>query len=113
MQRNSPLVPSRQRYFPRVSAFSHRLVFIAYGPSFRTQADTILPLSEPVVGIDGQLMSEIPVPKDTPVVVGIQACNRNKALWGDDALEWKPERWLSPLPDALGKAHVPGVYANL
>lgn len=59
------------------------------------------------------MLSEVPVPKGTPVMVAIQACNRSKALWGDDALEWKPERWLAPLPDALSKAHIPGVYSNL
>ena len=73
----------------------------------------VLPLSEPIRGLDGTLMSEIPVPKGTYVLVGIRACNRSKALWGDDALEWKPERWLAPLPEAVGKAHVPGVYSNL
>lgn len=72
-----------------------------------------MPLHDPVVGNDGQLISEIPVPKGTSVIIAIQACNRNKALWGDDALEWRPERWLHTLPDALGKAHVPGIYANL
>ena len=59
------------------------------------------------------MMHEIFVPKDTPVFVSIQASNKNPDIWGPDADEWKPERWLAPLPDALGKAHVPGVYANL
>ena len=72
-----------------------------------------MPLSEPIVGRDGTMISEIPVPKDTTVIVGIRACNRNKTIWGDDALEWKPERWLQGLPDSVGKAHVPGIYANL
>lgn len=72
-----------------------------------------MPLSEPIHGVDGQVMTEIFVPKDTPIVVAIRACNRNKAIWGDDALEWKPERWLYPLPGAVNDAHVPGVYSNL
>lgn len=73
----------------------------------------VMPLSEPIRTVDGQFISEVPVLKGTSVYVGIQACNRNKALWGDDALEWKPERWLSSLPDALTAARVPGVYSNL
>ncbi|KAI0370603.1 cytochrome P450 [Pilatotrama ljubarskyi] len=75
--------------------------------------DVILPLSEPVRGRDGRLMHEILVPKDTSVFVGIAASNTNKALWGEDAYEWKPERWLKPLPDAVLDAKIPGVYANL
>ncbi|KAH9899159.1 cytochrome P450 [Cubamyces lactineus] len=78
-----------------------------------TQQDIILPLSEPVRGIDGQLMHQIHLPKDTAVFVGIAASNTNKALWGEDAYEWKPERWLQPLPDAVLDAKIPGVYANL
>ena len=72
-----------------------------------------MPLSEPVQGLNGELLTEIPVPKDTTVVVGIRACNRNKALWGDDADEFKPERWLQGLPDAVPQAHLPGVYSHL
>lgn len=72
-----------------------------------------MPLAEPIVGKDGTLITEIPVPKDTSIIIGIRACNRNKTIWGEDALEWKPERWLQPLPESVGKAHVPGIYANL
>ena len=57
----------------------------------------ILPLSEPIRGVDGALISEIPVPKDTVVQVGIMGSNMNKKIWGEDAWEWKPERWLAPL----------------
>jgi len=75
--------------------------------------DIIMPLSTPIRGNDGTMMHEIFVPKGTMVFVGIIASNRNPALWGEDALEWKPERWLEPLPDAVGEAHLPGVYSNL
>lgn len=73
----------------------------------------MLPLSVPVRGKDGRMMNEIFVPKDTSVFVGINASNTNTALWGADAYEWKPERWLKPLPDAVLDAKIPGVYANL
>ncbi|EKM49765.1 uncharacterized protein PHACADRAFT_265429 [Phanerochaete carnosa HHB-10118-sp] len=78
-----------------------------------TRNDIVMPLSEPVQGLDGRLVNEILVPKDTPIFISIWGCNRNPAIWGEDALEWKPERWLTPLPKALGEAHVPGIYANL
>ncbi|KAJ3552918.1 hypothetical protein NM688_g3899 [Phlebia brevispora] len=78
-----------------------------------TRQDAVMPLSQPVHGVDGSTINEILVPKDTSVVIGIRASNRNKEIWGEDALEWKPERWLSPLPEAVGQAHLPGVYSNL
>ncbi|KAI0789215.1 cytochrome P450 [Abortiporus biennis] len=75
--------------------------------------DAVLPLSKPLRGENGQMISEIPVPKGTGLVVGIRASNRNKDLWGEDALEWKPERWLSSLPENIIHAKIPGVYSNL
>ncbi|KAI1794332.1 cytochrome P450 [Ganoderma leucocontextum] len=78
-----------------------------------TREDVVLPLSEPVRGVDGTMMSEIPIPKDTTVFVGVYTSNTRKALWGEDAYEWKPERWLSRLPDAVLDAKIPGVYSNL
>lgn len=51
--------------------------------------------------------------QNTTVTIGIRACNRNKDIWGDDALEWKPERWLKPLPETVLSSHIPGIYSNL
>ncbi|KAI1798436.1 cytochrome P450 [Ganoderma leucocontextum] len=75
--------------------------------------DTILPLQTPLRGVRGQDIHEVLVPKGTNVMVGIAAVNRDKALWGEDALEWKPDRWLSPLPESVAQAHIPGVYSNM
>ncbi|KIP09650.1 hypothetical protein PHLGIDRAFT_116131 [Phlebiopsis gigantea 11061_1 CR5-6] len=77
------------------------------------KGDVVLPLSAPIVGKDGSTMEEILVPNGTMVLIGIRACNRSKDIWGDDALDWKPERWLQPLPASVSNAHVPGVYSNL
>ena len=75
--------------------------------------DTVLPLHEPVRGKDGTLISDLTVPKGSVAILNLWACNRNPALWGGDAFEWKPERWLAPLPRALEEARVPGVYSHL
>ncbi|PIL26721.1 cytochrome P450 [Ganoderma sinense ZZ0214-1] len=75
--------------------------------------DVVLPLSEPIRGLDGTLMHEIFVPKDTHVFVSISSSNKNPDIWGPDAAEWKPERWLSPLPETVSDAKMPGVYSNL
>ncbi|KAF8955779.1 cytochrome P450 [Flammula alnicola] len=75
--------------------------------------DIVLPLSNSIKGVDGQEIHEIFIRKSTNVIVGIMASNRNPELWGPDALEWKPERWLESLPDTLIRAHLPGIYSHL
>ncbi|KAM5541728.1 hypothetical protein V8D89_004457 [Ganoderma adspersum] len=77
------------------------------------QQDAVLPLQAPLQSVRGEAMHRIPVPKGTKVVVGIAAVNRDKSLWGEDALEWKPDRWLSALPETVMQAHIPGVYSNM
>lgn len=72
-----------------------------------------MPLSTPIKATDGSMLNEIFVPEATEITIGIGACNQNPALWGPDAGEWKPERWLSPLPETIIQAHIPGIYANL
>ncbi|OBZ73462.1 Ubiquitin carboxyl-terminal hydrolase isozyme L5 [Grifola frondosa] len=62
---------------------------------------------------DGTLIHEIPIPNNTNIIIAILASNRNPALWGPDAHEWKPERWLTALPATVGEARVPGIYSNL
>ncbi|EPT02070.1 hypothetical protein FOMPIDRAFT_1118855 [Fomitopsis schrenkii] len=73
----------------------------------------VLPLSEHIRGRDGSMISEVCIPKGTEIIIGILGHNTNKALWGEDANEWKPERWLAPLPGIVSEVPIPGVYANL
>ncbi|KAJ3507527.1 hypothetical protein NMY22_g16903 [Coprinellus aureogranulatus] len=78
-----------------------------------TRADVILPFSKPVRGKDGSEMTEVLVPKGTKIFPSLLASNRNPDIWGPDSLEWKPERWLQPLPESVVKAKIPGVYSHL
>ncbi|KAG5634821.1 hypothetical protein H0H81_000603 [Sphagnurus paluster] len=78
-----------------------------------SRKDTVLPLSAPIKGRDGNEIQEIAIPKNTQVLISILNTNRDPTLWGPDVLEWKPERWLSPLPETILEARVPGVYSNL
>ncbi|KAF9058388.1 cytochrome P450 [Rhodocollybia butyracea] len=78
-----------------------------------TRKDVILSTSTPITTVNGAMITEIPIPAETNIIISILASNRNPAIWGPDCLEWKPERWLSPLPKTIGEAHVPGIYANL
>lgn len=79
-----------------------------------TRADVVLPLAWPITAVDGVTqLSEIPLKNNTGVVVSIIGANRCKKIWGEDAEEWKPERWLNPMPESIAKAHLPGVYASM
>ncbi|KAF8807043.1 cytochrome P450 [Phlegmacium glaucopus] len=78
-----------------------------------TNRDVVLPLSTPIKGLDGRKITEVLIPNNTSVVVGILAANRNPEIWGSDSYEWKPERWLTPLPESVISAHLPGVYSHL
>ena len=90
-----------QRLFPNVHWYT------------RTLRDTDLPLATPIKGANGKEIYSLSVPKGTQIYVSIIGCNRNSELWGGDVYEWKPERWLNPLPDTLINARVPGVYSHL
>lgn len=80
---------------------------------FRANKETIMPLSTPITGVDGREMHQIVVPKDTTIIISILNCNCDPALWGPDSYDWKPERWLSPLPDTLTDVPIPGIYSHL
>ncbi|EIN13034.1 cytochrome P450 [Punctularia strigosozonata HHB-11173 SS5] len=77
------------------------------------QQDTILPLLFPVRGTDGSAIEEVPVRRNQNIILAIAAVNKDKRIWGPDADEWKPDRFLRPLPDTVANAKIPGVYANL
>ncbi|KAI0333103.1 cytochrome P450 [Cubamyces sp. BRFM 1775] len=81
---------------------------------FRTvRKDGILPLSAPIRGLDGSSIEVVPVTKGMLIFADSETSNCNKDIWGEDAYEWKPERWLKPLPSAVDDAHIPGVYSHL
>ncbi|KAJ7600333.1 cytochrome P450 [Mycena floridula] len=75
--------------------------------------DISLPLSSPITGVDGREISEVLVPQNTNVIVSILSANRNPQIWGSDAHEWKPQRWLSDLPGSVAKAPNAGIYSHM
>lgn len=79
----------------------------------QARADAILPLSRPFISNQGNVVSEVLVPCGTQVLVSIMACNRDPAIWGPDAHNWRPDRWLSALPETVTSAKVPGIYSHL
>ncbi|KAL5524315.1 hypothetical protein ACEPAF_9455 [Sanghuangporus sanghuang] len=75
--------------------------------------DTVLPLLWPIKSTDGKEIREICLKKGTSIYISILGANRSRAIWGDDADDWKPERWLKPLPRSVEDAHLPGVYSQM
>ncbi|KAJ7887394.1 cytochrome P450 [Mycena leptocephala] len=89
------------RLYPPVSPVMYR----------EATKDAILPLSTPITGVDGKVMRSIPVPKGTSVYIAISAANHNKKMWGEDALEFKPERWTNGKANSV-TTKLCGVYGN-
>ncbi|KIM65593.1 hypothetical protein SCLCIDRAFT_1157767 [Scleroderma citrinum Foug A] len=56
--------------------------------------DDVIPLSEPVRTRSGDLVDSISVAKGTRIGISVACMNRSAAIWGADAKEFRPERWL-------------------
>jgi hypothetical protein len=81
--------------------------------SSSARSDVILPLSSPIKDVNGREIYELTVPENTNVFLHIWNLNRDPSIWGDDAAEWKPERWLATLPETVEEAKILGVYPNM
>ena len=78
-----------------------------------TRKDTTLPLSKALRLEDGRVVNQIEIPEGTTIFAGIIAVNRSQAIWGPDASEWRPERWMAELPDGVKAAHLPTIYPGM
>ena len=68
----------------------------------------------PIKSADGKYsIHEVPVKKGTNILISIYNANRCKSIWGEDAEDWKPERWLGKSPDEVAKVKLPGVYSSM
>ncbi|CCO30027.1 Putative cytochrome P450 CYP13A10 [Rhizoctonia solani AG-1 IB] len=76
--------------------------------------DWTLTLHQPVKSSDGKTMiTHVPVKKGTQIYIGIDAANRDKQIWGDDADEFKPSRWLGDLPASVKDSKMPSAYSSI
>lgn len=78
--------------------------------------DTVLPLQFPVKDVQtGKEIREIFVQKGTSVYIGLGATNRSTALWGEDAAEFKPERWMGhhAHESTVEQIKTPGIFSNM
>ncbi|ESK85957.1 cytochrome p450 [Moniliophthora roreri MCA 2997] len=74
--------------------------------------DDIIPLDEGYIGKDGKTKNHVRVKKGQTVFINIQAINRSKKIWGEDAHEFKPDRW-DDLPSTVAASNVPGVWSHM
>ncbi|KAK7046089.1 hypothetical protein VNI00_007085 [Paramarasmius palmivorus] len=72
--------------------------------------DDVIPLGEPFTDKNGVVHHEVRAKKGQEFIVSIAALNRDKTLWGDDADDFKPERW-EKIPEAVSS--IPGVTNNI
>ncbi|KAH7875268.1 cytochrome P450 [Lentinula edodes] len=73
--------------------------------------DDILPLNTPVTDKNGIVHREICIKKGQHLLLAISGVNLAKEIWGEDAMDFKPERWLSKLPETVNS--IPGVWGNM
>ncbi|KAJ6541691.1 cytochrome P450 [Mycena capillaripes] len=72
--------------------------------------DLVIPLESEITTTSGEHISHLPVKKGQFIAVAIASYQRMEALWGSNADEFKPSRWLDGDP-CKGKAL--GPYAHL
>ncbi|KAF8497510.1 cytochrome P450 [Russula emetica] len=101
---------NRMTYLDYVTREALRLHSPAPNTTRAPTKDTVVPLSEPFIDRHGVKRHELRVREGDMIVIPILAIHRLKSLWGEDADEFKPERWEA-IPEAV-KA-IPGVFGNL
>ncbi|PBK83807.1 cytochrome P450 [Armillaria gallica] len=86
---------------------------LLYGLLREASQDDVLPLAEPIITSDGESCSEIPISKGQVILASVYTYNRRvhlPSVWGDDAAEWNPCRFLE---DREMEQESLGAYANL
>ncbi|GJN02085.1 hypothetical protein PR202_ga19403 [Eleusine coracana subsp. coracana] len=73
-----------------------RLVYLKAALSETLRLYPSVPEDSKHVVADDVLPDGTPVPAGSSVTYSIYSAGRMKAVWGDDCLEFRPERWLSP-----------------
>ncbi|GJJ11014.1 hypothetical protein Clacol_005243 [Clathrus columnatus] len=82
------------QYLPALMKETLRYHPIASGLFRIAGRDDHIPLDIPIKLTNGEVVSSIPIERGQQVFMSIINYNRLKSVWGDDADEWRPERFL-------------------
>ncbi|KAJ7029724.1 cytochrome P450 [Mycena alexandri] len=74
------------------------------------QRDDVVPLRHPCTDRKGRVLNSVAIARGQLIHIPILGVHRDKALWGADAEEFRPERW-DALPESVKE--IPGIYAHL
>ncbi|GAA6037691.1 hypothetical protein JCM8097_002288 [Rhodosporidiobolus ruineniae] len=99
-----------------LDAVVHELLRVEPSVSVTTRepiVPTVLPLSRPIPSATkpGETLSHIPLKKGQQLMLSIYAANRSTELYGVDAEEFRPERWLER--DEKGEKKIKAGQAGL
>ncbi|KAK6987515.1 cytochrome P450 [Favolaschia claudopus] len=72
--------------------------------------DDVVPLSTPVTDSRGEVHESIRIRKGDQILIPILALNHDTDIWGPDAMEFRPERWETDIPEASA---IPGVWGHM
>ncbi|SNX82878.1 related to Cytochrome P450 4F8 [Melanopsichium pennsylvanicum] len=100
------------KYLDWILAETLRLCPPVPGNDREAMQDTVLPLMTPVKLTTGESVDKLFVKKGSRLTIGIKTVNYDKRLYGQDADEFRPERW-GELPQMHGDAKIPpyGMYS--
>ncbi|KAJ7068560.1 cytochrome P450 [Mycena amicta] len=72
--------------------------------------DDIIPLDTPFTDSHGILHQTLEIKKGQLIFVPIISVNKDPKIWGEDAAEFRPQRWEGDKPVANG---IPGIYSHM
>ncbi|KAI5478314.1 hypothetical protein MNV49_005269 [Pseudohyphozyma bogoriensis] len=74
-------------------------------------ADSLIPLSSPLLTKSGKTHDSVFCPKGTVLAFSTHACNHSEKVFGEDAKVFRPERWLEGKVGEKVQGH--GLYSQL
>ncbi|KAF8523828.1 cytochrome P450 [Gautieria morchelliformis] len=91
-----------------------RLHSVVTHGTFQAGTDNVIPFSKPVTTITGERIHTLTVRKGQRVLLSFDGVNTSRDVWGLDAAEFRPERWLEGRLDEVSPDNkCAGPYANL
>lgn len=99
---------------PCLTSFTKEVLRVASPVSWALRQallDDLIPLSTPIESATGDKIKEVHVKKGQAILISLQACNFNRDVFGADADDFRPERWLDG--HVGGEVSGPGMYSHL